>query len=110
MLFRSADAKVLVVGWGGTYGHIYSAMEEVIESGKKVAFAHFNYINPLPKNTEEVLRSYDKVLVVEINNGQFASYLRGKVPGVEILQCNQMKAQPFNVSDIVEAINKITEE
>ena len=106
----SADAKVLVVGWGGTYGHIYSAMEEVIESGKKVAFAHFNYINPLPKNTEEVLRSYDKVLVVEINNGQFASYLRGKVPGVEILQCNQMKAQPFNVSDIVEAINKITEE
>ena len=77
----NADAKTLVVGWGGTYGHIYSAVEEVNKAGKNVAFAHFNYINPLPLNTEEVLKSFDQVLVCEINNGQFASYLRGKIPG-----------------------------
>ena len=104
------DAKTLVVGWGGTYGHIFSAVEEVNKSGKNVAFAHFNYINPLPSNTEEVLKSFDKVLVCEINNGQFAAYLRGKIPGVNILQFNRMEAQPFRVKDIVEAINKITEE
>ena len=106
----NADAKTLVVGWGGTYGHIYSAVEEVNKAGKNVAFAHFNYINPLPLNTEEVLKSFDQVLVCEINNGQFASYLRGKIPGVNILQFNRMEAQPFRVTDIVEAINKITEE
>ena len=106
----SPEAKTLVVGWGGTKGHIYSAVEEVNASGKKVAFAHFNYINPLPLNTEEVLKAYDKVLVCEINNGQLAAYLRGKIPGVNILQFNRMEAQPFRVKDIVEAINKITEE
>ena len=104
------NAKVLVIGWGGTYGHIYSAVEEVNKAGKNVAFAHFNYIYPLPSNTEEVLKSYDKVLVCEINNGQFAAFLRGKIPGVNILQFNRMEAQPFRVKDIVEAINKITEE
>ena len=106
----SPEAKTLVVGWGGTKGHIYSAVEEVNASGKKVAFAHFNYINPLPLNTEEVLKAYDKVLVCEINNGQLAAYFRGKIPGVNILQFNRMEAQPFRVKDIVEAINKITEE
>ena len=59
----SPEAKTLVVGWGGTKGHIYSAVEEVNASGKKVAFAHFNYINPLPLNTEEVLKAYDKLSV-----------------------------------------------
>ncbi|MEG1617080.1 MAG: 2-oxoacid:acceptor oxidoreductase subunit alpha [Bacteroidales bacterium] len=104
------DAKILVVGWGGTYGHIYSAVEELNQAGKSVAYVHFNYINPLPKNTEEVLKQYDKVLVCELNNGQFAGYLRSKIPGVNVLQFNQMQGQPFQVSDIVEAITKSMEE
>lgn len=104
------NADLLVIGWGGTYGHLYSAVEEMNAAGKKVAYAHFNYINPLPKNTEEILRHYKKVLVCELNNGQFAGYLRAKVPGVNIAQYNQVQGQPFRVVDIVEAITKELED
>lgn len=103
------DAKTLVVGWGGTFGHLYSAVEELNKNGNPVAYAHFRFINPMPKNAEEVLRRYDKVIVCELNNGQFASYLRAKVPGVNIEQINQMQAQPFQVSDIVDGVIKLME-
>ena len=73
------DADLLIVGWGGTYGHLYEAMETLQEAGKKVALAHFKFINPLPKNTAEVLGKYKKVVVAEQNNGQFANYLRSKI-------------------------------
>ena len=73
------DADLLIVGFGGTYGHLYSAMEEMNKAGQKVALAHFSYINPLPKNTAEVLKKYKKVVVAEQNLGQFAGYLRMKV-------------------------------
>ena len=104
------SADLLVVGWGGTYGHIYSAVEELNTAGKKVAYVHFNYINPLPRNTADILKQYKKVLVCELNNGQFAGYLRTKVPGVTVLQYNQVQGQPFRVIDIVEAITKEMEE
>lgn len=104
------DASVLVVGWGGTYGHLYSAVEEMNAQGTPVAYVHFNYINPLPRNTREIMERYQKVLVCELNNGQFANYLRGKIPGANILQFNQMQAQPFQVTDIKEAIIKTMEE
>ena len=104
------DADVLVVGWGGTYGHLYTAVEEANAAGTPVAFAHFNYINPLPKNAAQVLKSYKKVLVCELNTGQFAGYLRGKIPGANILQYNQVQAQLFQVSEIIEAINKTMED
>ncbi|MEG1904647.1 MAG: 2-oxoacid:acceptor oxidoreductase subunit alpha, partial [Bacteroidales bacterium] len=98
------SADLLIVGWGGTYGHLYSAVEELNAAGKKVAYVHFNYINPFPKNTEEILRHYKKVLVCELNNGQFAAHLRAKIPGVNIAQFNQVQGQPFRTIDIVEAI------
>lgn len=104
------SADLLVVGWGGTFGHLYSAVEELNQLGKKVAYVHFNYINPLPKNTEEILNHYSKVLVCELNNGQFAAHLRAKVPGANILQYNQVQGQPFRVIDIIEAITKAMEE
>jgi 2-oxoglutarate ferredoxin oxidoreductase subunit alpha len=101
-----ADADLLVVGWGGTYGHLYEAVNEVRKSGRKIAFTHFRYINPLPKNTEEILRKYKKVLVIEQNLGQFANYLRGKIGGFNPLQFNRVKGQPFLVSRLVEEITK----
>ena len=73
------DADLLIVGFGGTYGHLYSAMEEMNKAGKKVALAHFVHLNPLPENTAEVLKKYKKVVVAEQNLGQFAGYLRMKV-------------------------------
>lgn len=96
---KSAD--LLVVGWGTTHGHLMTAVNSLNKQEKKVAFAHFNYINPLPKNTEEVIKSYKKVVVCELNSGQFATYLRSKVPG-EYLQYNKVQGQPFTVSELEE--------
>lgn len=103
------DADLLIVGWGGTYGHLYEAMEDMQAQGKKVALAHFKFINPLPKNTAEVLGRYKKVVVAEQNNGQFANYLRGKVSGFEPYQFNRVKGQPFVVARLVEEFTKILE-
>ena len=104
------DADLLVVGWGGTYVHLYSAVEHMRKNGKKVGLAHFQYINPLPKNTAEVLKKYKKIVVAEQNLGQFAGYLRMKVPGLNISQFNQVKGQPFVTRELVEAFTKLLEE
>ena len=104
------DAELLVVGFGGTYGHLRSAVDEMNKAGKKVALAHFTYINPLPKNTAEVLRKYKKVVVAEQNMGQFAMYLRSKVEGVHFNQFNQVKGQPFVVNELVEAFTNLLNE
>ena len=101
------DADLLVVGFGGTYGHLRLAVDEMNKAGNKVALAHFTYINPLPKNTEEVLRKYKKVVVAEQNMGQFAMYLRSKVEGVHFNQFNQVKGQPFVVNELVEAFTNL---
>ncbi|WP_373812288.1 2-oxoacid:acceptor oxidoreductase subunit alpha [Porphyromonas loveana] len=104
------DAELLLVGWGGTYGHLYDTMERMREKGKKVALAHFRFINPLPKNTIEVLMHYSKAVVVEQNLGQFALYLRSKVPGFQPLQYNRVTGQPLVVCDMVEEFMQMMEE
>ena len=101
------DADLLIVGFGGTFGHLYSAMDELNKTGQKVALAHFSYINPLPKNTAEVLKKYPKVVVAEQNLGQFAGYLRMKVDGFVPYQYNEVKGQPFVVSELVAAFTQI---
>ena len=101
------DAELLIVGFGGTYGHLYSAMDEMIKAGKKVALAHFSFLNPLPKNTAEVLKRYKKVVVAEQNLGQFAAYLRMKVDNFTPYQFNEVKGQPFVVAELVKAFNEI---
>ena len=106
----SEEADLLIVGWGGTYGHLYLAMEQMRQQGKKVALAHFQYINPLPLNTTEVLKKYKKVVVAEQNLGQFAGYLRMKIPGLNISQFNQVKGQPFATGELVDAFTKLLEE
>ena len=107
VLGHADDADLLIVGFGGTYGHLYTAMEEMNKAGHKVALAHFSYINPLPKNTAEVLRRYKKVVVAEQNMGQFAAYLRMKVDGFVTYQLKKVKGQPFVVSELVDAFEEI---
>ena len=104
------DADLLVVGWGGTYGHLREAVENMHDAGKKVALAHFQFISPLPKNAVEILTKYKKVVVAEQNNGQFAAYLRTKIPGFNPAQFNRVKGQPFNVGRLVEEFTKILEQ
>ena len=101
------DADFLIVGWGGTYGHLYEAMEVMLSTGRKVALAHFHYINPLPRNTAQVLTRYKKVVVAEQNNGQFANYLRSKVNEFNPYKFNRIKGQPFIVGRLVEEFTKM---
>ena len=101
------DADLLIVGFGGTYGHLYSAMQEMNQRGKKVALAHFTHLNPLPKNTAEVLRKYPKVVVAEQNSGQLAAWLRMKVDGFSPCQYNEVKGQPFEVSTLVQNLGPL---
>ena len=101
------DAELLIVGFGGTYGHLHAAMDELRAQGHKVALAHFRYINPLPKNTAEVLLKYPKVVVAEQNMGQLAGWLRMKVDGFVPAQYNEVKGQPFKTSELVAYLTQI---
>lgn len=97
------DADVLVAGWGGTYGPIAAAVRRVRKDGKKVAHAHFTHLNPLPRNTEEVLRRYDKVLVPEMNLGQLSKVLRAEFL-VDAVSYNKVRGLPFTSGELAEAI------
>ncbi|MDO4704214.1 2-oxoacid:acceptor oxidoreductase subunit alpha [Tannerella sp.] len=103
------DADLLIVGWGGTYGHLHEAMDILRQNGHKIGMAHFRFINPLPKNTEQILKHYPNVVVAEQNNGQFASYLRSKIKDFNPHKFNRIKGQPFVVSRLVEEFTKIME-
>ena len=100
------SGKLLVVGWGGTYGHVLSAVQEAREAGMDVSFANFDYIMPLPRNTEEVFSRFEKILVCELNSGQFVNYLRGCLPQFSYSQYNKVQGQPFLVQEIVAAIKE----
>ena len=98
------SGKLLVVGWGGTYGHVLSAVQQARSEGTDVSFAQFDYILPLPKNTAEVFAGYDKILVCELKSGHFVNYLRGVLPQFTYSQLNKVQGQPFLVQEIVSAI------
>ncbi len=104
------DADTLLIGWGGTYGHLYTAAEELCAAGKPVAFAHFRYINPLPKNALDVIRGYKRVIVAELNTGMFADYLQAKLPGVVVRRINKIQGQPFLVKEVVDGVINIMDE
>ena len=103
------DAELLIVGFGGTFGHLHAAMDEMRAAGHKVALAHFRNVNPLPKNTAEVLRKYPHVVVAEQNMGQLAGWLRMKVDNFCPKQFNQVKGQPFVVNELVKAFTAMLE-
>ena len=101
-------AELLIVGWGGTYGHLRSALDSLEkELPGKVALAHFDYINPLPSNTAEVFAKHSHILVCELNSGQFAGWLRTMLPQFTYLQCNKVQGQPFLVHEITDAVRNI---
>lgn len=101
------DAELLIVGFGSTYGHLYSAMNELRKKGHKVALAHFKYINPLPRNTARELTKYNKVVVAEQNLGQLAALLRIRINDFAPYQYNQVKGQPFVVSELIKGFEKL---
>lgn len=100
----SENSDTILVGWGGTYGHLLTAAKELNASGYKVAFQQFRYINPLPENAIEVLSKYKNIIVAELNTGMFADYLQMKMPGKEIKRINKVEGQPFLVKEIIDGV------
>lgn len=101
------NAEVLVVGWGGTYGSLHTATSAMLDDGKSIAHAHFNFINPLPKNTAEVLAKFKKIIVCELNNGQFVKLLRSELPQFEYLQYNKIQGLPFSKGQLINEFNNL---
>ena len=101
------EGEILIVGWGGTYGHLYTAAKELLAEGKSVGFAHFDYINPLPKNTKDVFKRFKKIIVCELNSGQFVNYLRAMHSEFTYNQLNKVQGQPFIVKEIVDAVHAL---
>jgi len=101
------NAQLLVVGFGSTYGHLRAATDELRRRGHRVAQTHFKYLNPLPKNTAQVLKRYPRVVVAEQNMGQLAGYLRMKIDNFVPHRFNQVKGQPFVVEELVNAFEEI---
>ncbi len=104
------SGDLLVIGWGGTYGSLHSAVKQLNEEGyKNIGFAHFNYINPLPKNTSEVLGKFKKIIVCELNNGQFAKVLRMNLEGFNVLQFNKVQGLPFGNSELIQKFKQLVD-
>lgn len=105
-----AEGDLLVVSWGGTKGTTEAAVEEMRAAGKKVSLAHFHYIMPLPKNTHEVLSKFKKIIVCELNAGQFVNYLRMVEPDFSYMQMNKLQSLPFTVGELTSRFNEILNE
>lgn len=103
-VFGPEKGELLVVGWGGTYGVLRTAVKELLDEGHLVSLAHFNYLSPLPKNTADILGNYEHRLVCELNMGQFADLLRASFPQYEYEQYNKVQGLPFTIQEIKEEI------
>lgn len=109
-VYGPKDTDVLVIGWGGTFGHLYTAIDEMNIEGNKIAYAHFNFIKPLPKNTKGVLRKFKKIIVCELNLGQFANYLRMIFPDISFKQYNKVQGLPFTKKELKETFINLKNE
>ena len=101
------DADVLVVGWGGTRGHLQSAVSDLQQEGKSIALLHLNYMNPLPHGVKELLQGHKHIVVCELNEGQAAAYLRQSFQEFTFEQYNKTEGQPFTVVELKEKFNSL---
>ena len=100
---------LLIVGWGGTYGSLLTAYNELKAQGKQVSLAHFNFINPLPKNTAEVFSRFKNIVVCELNLGQFIKLLSSELPQFKYLAYNKVQGLPFSKGELTATFNQILE-
>ena len=109
-VYGDQEGELLVVGWGGTRGHLQNAVDQLRKEGKKVSLCHFNYINPLPKGVEEIFRGFKKIVVCELNEGQFAAYLRQQFQHYTFAQYNKCEGQPFTIVELKEKFETLLSE
>ncbi|HEY3543470.1 MAG TPA: 2-oxoacid:acceptor oxidoreductase subunit alpha [Gaiellaceae bacterium] len=103
------DARVLVLGWGGTYGPIAAGVRRVRRSGRSVAHAHLRYLNPFPRNTGEIVRRYEKVLIPEMNLGQLLKLVRAEFL-VDAVGYNRVRGVPLRAAEVAEAIEAMVDQ
>ena len=106
-VYGAESGDVLVIGWGGTRGHLHSTVKQLLDEGKSVAHLHFNYIYPLQKGVEDILKRYKRIIVCELNEGQFANYLRQQFQKYEFESFGKTEGQPFTVVELRERIEKM---
>ncbi|MBP3482967.1 MAG: 2-oxoacid:acceptor oxidoreductase subunit alpha [Alistipes sp.] len=106
-VFGDIEGELLVVGWGGTRGHLRSAVEKLRSEGKSVSHTQFNYINPLPTNTAEIFGRFRRIAVCELNEGQFAAYLRQQFPQFVFEQIDKCEGQPFTTAELCDKLNAL---
>ena len=106
----ATEGDLLVVSWGGTRGHVQSAVEQLREEGKRISLCHFNYINPMPRGVREILRGFRRIVVCELNEGQFANYLRQQFQEFRFEQYNKCEGLPFTVVELKNEFNRILNE
>jgi len=104
------SGELLIVSWGGTFGAVHSAVKQIQAEGKKVSHVHFHHIMPLPKNTAEIFTGFKRILVCELNSGQFVNYLRMKHPKHDYYQFNKVQGLPFMINELTEKFNQLLEE
>jgi 2-oxoglutarate/2-oxoacid ferredoxin oxidoreductase subunit alpha len=109
-VYGADSGDILVVGWGGSYGYLITAVRELQTEGHKVSLVNFNYINPLPKNVKKVFSSFKQIVVCELNLGQFANYLRMKHQEFRYEQINKVQGVPFTTNDIKDKCLKMLED
>jgi 2-oxoglutarate ferredoxin oxidoreductase subunit alpha len=100
-VYGAQSGDLLLVSWGGTYGAVRGAAEELKARGKSVGHVHLRWLNPLPKNLAAVMKGFKKVFVPEVNDGQLAFYLRGMFPGVDPVQYNRINGKPIKITELV---------
>ncbi len=101
------EGELLVVGWGGTFGSMFTAVNSMHEEGKSIGLAHFNYINPMPKNVGDVFSKFKKIIVCELNNGQFHTVLNARYPKFDYMKYNKIQGLPFSVLDLINKFDQI---
>jgi len=108
-VYGDQEGELLLIGWGGTYGHLLTTVRDMREEGYKISHAHFNYINPLPSNVSDLFSRFNKLVVAELNAGQFASYLRMSLQEFKYHQINKVQGLPFTTIELKERCKQILE-
>jgi 2-oxoglutarate/2-oxoacid ferredoxin oxidoreductase subunit alpha len=109
-VYGDSEGEVLVVGWGGTYGALYTAVKDLREEGKSISLCHIHYINPLPRNLKSIFKRFKKIIICEINTGQLAYHLRAMMGCFDYYQFNKVQGLPFFVAELKAKFNEMLED
>jgi len=107
VLDGSQEGDLLVIGWGGTYGSLFTAVTHLYDAGYSIGLMHFTHLNPMPKNTEEILSKFKRFIVCELNMGQLHTVINGRFPEYDYMKYNKVQGLPFTVLELTQKFEQI---